>query len=296
MQPSTTLPGELQSSAGTTSKACRLRYAPIPCQDATESGCVILRDGSTADICVGRPKDKEALSTFFEHLSPEATHQRFFSASSASPALIAALCDDSNPHSTLTLLVTRRLPYGEPYIVATGSYIAKDDRTAEVAFAVDDALQGHGLGTLLLERLALLAAKNGLTRFWAVLHADNRAMHDVFRQSGFAVDENLVTGNIEINLSVVPSATSVGRMEMRDRVATVASLRPFFRPKSVAVIGASRDPSSIGYRILDALVRNRFQGAVYPVNPRATVVGCIRAYPSARAPRTSRFGHHRRAP
>ncbi|HLN09707.1 MAG TPA: acetate--CoA ligase family protein, partial [Xanthobacteraceae bacterium] len=67
-----------------------------------------------------------------------------------------------------------------------------------------------------------------------------------------------------------------------DRVATTASLVPFFRPKSVAVVGASRDPASIGYRVLEALVQNRFQGPVYPVNPKAAVVGCIRAYPSVR--------------
>ena len=48
------------------------------------------------------------------------------------------------------------------------------------------------------------------------------------------------------------------------------------------MVGASRDPASIGYRILEALVRNRFQGPVYPVNPKAAVVGGIRAYPSVR--------------
>ncbi len=59
-----------------------------------------------------------------------------------------------------------------------------------------------------------------------------------------------------------------------------ASIRPFFYPRSVAVIGASRDPDSIGYRVLEAIVMNRFEGPVYPVNPQATVVGSIRAYPS----------------
>src|SRR5262249_6651279 len=67
---------------------------------------------------------------------------------------------------------------------------------------------------------------------------------------------------------------------MRDRVVTAASLRWFFKPGSVAVVGASREPSSIGYRILEALVMNHFQGPVYPVNPKAKVVGSMRAYPS----------------
>jgi len=61
-----------------------------------------------------------------------------------------------------------------------------------------------------------------------------------------------------------------------------ASLQLFFRPRSVAVVGASREPSSIGYRLLDALLANRFHGPVYPVNPNASAVGTLRAYPSAR--------------
>ena len=69
---------------------------------------------------------------------------------------------------------------------------------------------------------------------------------------------------------------------MQDRAAATASLRPFFRPRSVAVVGASRDPLSIGYRLLDALVANRFQGPVYPVNPKTPVIGGIRAYPTVR--------------
>ncbi|HEX6972099.1 MAG TPA: acetate--CoA ligase family protein [Limnochordia bacterium] len=57
-------------------------------------------------------------------------------------------------------------------------------------------------------------------------------------------------------------------------------MRAFFAPRSVAVIGASRDPASIGNRILQALVTHHFNGPVYPVNPNATVVSSIRAYAS----------------
>jgi acetyl coenzyme A synthetase (ADP forming)-like protein len=82
-------------------------------------------------------------------------------------------------------------------------------------------------------------------------------------------------------LSPVSSGTAAGAAG--DSTARVASLRPFFRPRSVAVVGASRDPASIGYRLLDALVRNDFQGTVYPVNPRAAEIHGLRAYPSVRA-------------
>jgi acetate---CoA ligase (ADP-forming) len=261
--------------------AARPRFVPPPFQDAAEQGRLILRDGSTATIRVAKPEDVEALRAFFEGLSPESRRRRFFSAAPPVPELISSLSDSSDPRSALTLLVMRTSE-GAPPIVATGSYFAKDEQTAEVAFAVDKSFQGKGLGTVLLERLAVLAVRNGFTRFWAITHADNRAMRDVFRESGFAVAEELRGSEIEVDLSVAPNEAAVARLETRDRIATAASLRPFFRPRSVAVVGASRDPASIGYRILEALVGNRFQGPVYPVNRKATVLSCIRAYPSVR--------------
>lgn len=57
-------------------------------------------------------------------------------------------------------------------------------------------------------------------------------------------------------------------------------LDPLFRPASVAVIGASRRSGTIGYQILDNLLRHGYQGVVYPVNPHAQSIHSIRAYPS----------------
>ena len=62
-----------------------------------------------------------------------------------------------------------------------------------------------------------------------------------------------------------------------------ADLDAIFRPRSIAVVGASRRPVSIGHQILDNLVRGGFTGAVYPVNPHAAVVHSIKAYPSVTA-------------
>ncbi len=62
----------------------------------------------------------------------------------------------------------------------------------------------------------------------------------------------------------------------------MSDLDAIFRPKSIAVVGASRHPGTIGYQILDNLLKNEFQGAVYPVNPRARVIHSVRAYPSVK--------------
>jgi predicted CoA-binding protein len=176
-----------------------------------------------------------------------------------------------------------RLVEGEFQIIAAGSYTAHDAVTAEIAMAVNDRFQGNGIGTLLLERLALLAVMNGFRRFWAVTMAENKPMLDVFRNSGFELHTKVTDGYVEINLSVIPSAASVSRAELRDRISTTVSLRSFFQPRSVAVIGASRNPNNIGGRLLNALVTNGFQGSIYPINPNASTIASLPSYPSVRS-------------
>ncbi len=122
----------------------------------------------------------------------------------------------------------------------------------------------------LLERLALLAVRNGFLQFTATTHVSNQPMLEVFRRSGFPVHEKREDSYMQLHFSVEPTQSSVERSETVDRVFTTASLLPVFQPKSIAVVGASRDPSSIGYRILEELIRNRYQGPVYPVNPKAS--------------------------
>jgi acetate---CoA ligase (ADP-forming) len=254
-------------------------FIPAPYQDSAEFGRLILRDGSTATVRVATLQDALTLADFFHRLSPESRQHRFFSMAEPSSEFVKSLSDSSDPKSQLTLVVTR-IADGHEIIVAAGSYLARDENSAEVAIAVEDALQRKGIGSHLLERLALLAARAGFTRFWAITQLENRGMIDVFRHSGFPLREKLESGYLELDFSVVPTQSSVELSEMRDRVFTAASLRWFFKPASVAVVGASRNSSNIGHRILDALVMNRFQGPVYPINPKAKVIGSMPAYAS----------------
>ena len=60
-------------------------------------------------------------------------------------------------------------------------------------------------------------------------------------------------------------------------------LDSLLKPRSIAVVGASRRPDTIGYQILDNLLRNGFAGPVYPVNPNARVVHSMSTWPSLRA-------------
>jgi acetate---CoA ligase (ADP-forming) len=240
---------------------------------------LILRDGTTATIRPAEAIDAEMMQQFVDRLSPESRRHRFFSESAPSTDLVAALCDSSKPRIQLTLIVTR-IWEGSLRIIAAGSYWAKNEHTVEVAMAVDDEFHGKGLGTLLLERLAFIAIRHGFADLWAVTHVNNVAMREVFRESGFSAHEAYEGEDMEVELSLVPTEITVTRAELRERLATTASLRPFFYPQSVAVIGASRDPKSIGFRLLEALITARFQGAVYPVNPKATEIAGLDVYPS----------------
>ncbi|MCI0705210.1 MAG: GNAT family N-acetyltransferase, partial [Planctomycetia bacterium] len=122
----------------------RPRFISPPCQDSAETGRLLLRDGSTAHIRRAGPADAPALAAFFRNLSAESRYRRFLSASPPRSDWIVELVSRSDPRSALTLVVTR-VCGGESRIIATGSYVARDAGTAEVALAVADAFRAKGL-------------------------------------------------------------------------------------------------------------------------------------------------------
>lgn len=69
---------------------------------------------------------------------------------------------------------------------------------------------------------------------------------------------------------------------MTDR-PTPTGLDALFSPRGVAVIGASREPHTIGREILENLIAGGFQGPIFPVNPKATWVNSLKCYPSVTA-------------
>ncbi len=58
------------------------------------------------------------------------------------------------------------------------------------------------------------------------------------------------------------------------------NLDAIFNPKSIAIIGASRQPGSVGFSLLANVIDSRFQGIVYPVNPKAKGILGIKCYPN----------------
>lgn len=66
---------------------------------------------------------------------------------------------------------------------------------------------------------------------------------------------------------------------MDANVATLDELKCFFEPKSVAVVGASRNPLKFGHSLLRNLLDLEFKGKIYVVNPNADEILGLKAYP-----------------
>ena len=83
---------------------------------------------------------------------------------------------------------------------------------------------------------------------------------------------------MELEFSIDPTDTAIGVMAQREHRAESASIERFFRPRSVAVIGASRRQDTIGQALVRNLVTGDFTGRVYVVNPSADAVSGMPAY------------------
>jgi acetyl coenzyme A synthetase (ADP forming)-like protein len=254
---------------------------PAPATDDLDAARLVLRDGSVASVRPSAASDREAICRFFHHLSPESRRSRFFAMGDPPAEIIDRLADSVDARRALTLVALRRVN-GDDQVIAVASYLALSAVAAEVAFAVDDRFHGKGISTLLLERLAAHAVRRGFRRFHASMLADNRAMREVFRDSGFEIRSTSGAGVVELQLWLSPSAEGVAAAERRRQRATAESIRPLLVPKAVAVIGASRDPAKMGARILRALQSAGYTGRIHPVNPNSPEVAGLRAYASAR--------------
>ena len=117
-------------------------------------------------------------------------------------------------------------------------------RPAEVAFAVADAFQGKGLGTALLERLAVAAGRHGISAFRGDHARGQRADARRVPRLGIRNPIQVRSGRLRRRAAVARSVGDGRRARGRrgTGAATAASLRPLLEPRAVAVIGASREP------------------------------------------------------
>jgi acetyl coenzyme A synthetase (ADP forming)-like protein len=241
---------------------------------------VALRDGTTAHIRPVRPDDELGIRALLDRLSADDRALRFFSAGSnlRDAARQAANVDYVNRYGLVAVAPDDRTILGHGcYIRAAGA------AEAEVAFEVDDALRGEGIASTMLAHLAQAAATVGVDRLTAVVLPENRRMLQVFRESGLEPAIRRGDGEMDVSLATWLGPEALARFDARDAEAAVAAVRHVLRPASVAVVGASPRPGSVGASVLANLLAAGFQGEVHPVNPRHTAVAGLRCHPSVEA-------------
>lgn len=250
--------------------------APIDVYPARWEGDVILTDGGTVHVRPVKPADAPLIDALHQRLSAETVYLRFFSTlPRLSPALLKRFTEvDYTDRLALVAIL------GDDIVAVARYDRAPSSNEAEVAFLVDDAHQGRGLGTLLLEHLAGAAKHCGIRRFVADTLPNNNRMLSVFRDAGFKDERSFADGVVRVGFDIEPTPASVAAMHDRERLAAARSVTRLLSPRSIAVIGAGRQPDSLGQAIFRNLLAGGFNGPVYPVHPEAYSVASVRSHRS----------------
>ncbi|WP_030014013.1 MULTISPECIES: bifunctional GNAT family N-acetyltransferase/acetate--CoA ligase family protein [Micrococcales] len=237
---------------------------------------VVLRDGATAHLRPVQPTDKDALAAMYARQSERTIYLRFFTFKSTLSAkeLTRFTTVDHNDRVAFVIMLGDEM-------IGIGRY----DRTnepheAEVAFFISDLHHGRGIGSILLEHLAAAGLERGITKFSAEVLPENRKMLNVFSEAGFEVARVFDDGVVMVNFDIDPTEKSREVMAAREHRAEAKSVSSLVAPRSIAVVGASRDWTQVGHEILVNIIEGGFAGPVYGVNPEAFELAGMKAYPT----------------
>lgn len=221
-------------------------------------------DGHVARIRPLTAEDAVALHEMASRVSDRSLYLRFFTVNrQTADGYLAGL---ARPNDTDHVAVVAEIA---GTMVAVAGWERAGADAAEVALLVEDDHQGRGIGTLLLEDLAIRARATGITRLVADTLIENRRMLDVFGSSGLAGDRDQKYGVVHSTLATGLDEVGLAHVDEREARAEAASLEPLFAPRSVAVIGAGRKPGGVGHEVLSRILAGGFTGSVHVVNPQA---------------------------
>jgi acyl-CoA synthetase (NDP forming)/RimJ/RimL family protein N-acetyltransferase len=234
---------------------------------------VVLRDGGTAHLRPIRADDADRLRRFYSRLSDETIYFRFFS-------LLRELSDkdvEKFTHVDHVDRVALIATVGEE-MLGVVRYERIGPHAAEVAFNIEDAQQGRGVGSVFLEHIAAAARERGISQFVADVLPNNRKMLRVFRDAGYVVQHAMDDGVVRLEFELEPTEDSRSVTQEREHRAESASVRRLLRPSSVVVVGASRTEHSIGRAVLRHIVDGGFTGLVHAVNRQAQQVSGVTSF------------------
>jgi len=248
-----------------------------PTLDGAWEADVLLKDGRVAQIRPIVPEDAPRFVEFYDRVSAESKYFRFFAPYPHLSDRDIERFTNVDHHQRVAFVVTQH-----DDIIAVGRYDAISDEEAEVAFLVEDAHQGRGIGQLLLEHLAQAGRERGYTEFTAEVLPENVRMLQVFREMGYTISGTLEDGVQRLTFEISPTDSALGVMRSREQRAEAASIARIFDARSVAVVGASRRQDSIGQAMVRNLVLGDYGGTVYAVNSQAEAVSGLPAYRTVR--------------
>ncbi|MEU3429197.1 bifunctional acetate--CoA ligase family protein/GNAT family N-acetyltransferase [Streptomyces gardneri] len=235
---------------------------------------VVLRDGGTARIRPITADDADRLVSFYEQVSDESKYYRFFA---PYPRLSAKDVHRFTHHDFVDRVGLAATVGGE--FIATVRYDRIDERgmpasepadEAEVAFLVQDAHQGRGVASALLEHIAAVARERDIRRFAAEVLPANNKMIKVFTDAGYTQKRSFEDGSVRLHLDLEPTDRSLAVQRAREQRAEARSVQRLLTPRSVAVVGAGRAPGGVGRTVLRNLLGAGFTGRVHAVNAALT--------------------------
>jgi acyl-CoA synthetase (NDP forming)/N-acetylglutamate synthase-like GNAT family acetyltransferase len=243
--------------------------------DVEEGVDALLMDGRIVHVRPASETDREALAALYGRASPRSRYLRFFTAGISIDREVERLVRLSDDHVALVAEHDR-------LAVGVASYDILNSTQAEIALLIDDAWQGDGIGSLLIEHLAATARKEGIQELVGDVLATNVTMlrTGASLAPGIARDHGEDPEVVRIHIPTHPDERALAAAGARDRTAEHNSLRPLLAPASLAVIGVSRSQRGVGYEILQAVLAGGFTGRTCPVNPHAKTIDGLDCYPS----------------
>ncbi len=167
-----------------------------------------LRDGRSVTLRAIRPDDKGLLIDALGKMSPQSLYLRLFSAK-------RKFSDEEMNQVTavdflnVVALVAVLDKDGSGQIVGGGRYIrigtSGTGQSAEVAFLIDDAYQGLGIGSRLFKHLVAIARESGITQFEAEVLPSNAAMLGLFARSGLPVAKTVTRDSVHVTIQLTPA-------------------------------------------------------------------------------------------
>ncbi|WEO94812.1 GNAT family N-acetyltransferase [Streptomyces sp. FXJ1.172] len=231
---------------------------------------VVLRDGGTARIRPITIDDADRLVSFYEQVSDESKYYRFFA---PYPRLSAKDVHRFTHHDFVDRVGLAATIGGE--FIATVRYdrIGTDGMPAsapadeaEVAFLVQDAQQGRGVASALMEHIAAVARERGIRRFAAEVLPANTKMIKVFTDAGYTQKRSFEDGVVRLEFDLEPTDRSLAVQRAREQRAEARSVRRLLAPGSVAVIGVGRAPGGVGRSVLGNIRDGGYGGRLHAVN------------------------------